>query len=132
MKGLHCFRFFARTDRRAQCFGLKELNLHLRNDVHTADEKSTVRLASVGLAQARPNNRYSSSGVDLYHTHQASNALLVETTRITLPFCSKHSDPILITSSCVSKIPGSSCLHKFNICVQDIVGTLERSARVAW
>ena len=62
-----CFRFFARTDRRAQCFGLKELNLHLRNDVRTADiyiyiyiyiyEKSTVRLTSVGLAQARPNYR---------------------------------------------------------------------------
>ena len=34
-------------------------NLHLRNDVHTADiykyEKSTVQLASVGLAQASPN-----------------------------------------------------------------------------
>ena len=42
-----------------QCFGLKELNLHLRNDVRMADihvyEKSTVRLTSVGLAQARPN-----------------------------------------------------------------------------
>ena len=45
-----------------QCFGLKEFNLHLQNDVRTADiytciiihEKSTVRLASVGLAQARP------------------------------------------------------------------------------
>ena len=59
---MHCFRFFARTDRRAQCFGLKELNLHLRNDVRTAVYiyiyiyKSTVRLTSVGLAQARPNN----------------------------------------------------------------------------
>ena len=35
--------------------------MHLRNDVRTADkyiyEKSTVRLTSVGLAQARPNYR---------------------------------------------------------------------------
>ena len=41
VKGLrvvHCFRFFARTDQRAQCFGLKELNLHLQNDVRTADK----------------------------------------------------------------------------------------------
>ena len=56
----HCFRYFARTDRRrAQCCGLKEFNLYLQNDVRMADiiyEKSTVRLTSVGLAQARPNN----------------------------------------------------------------------------
>ena len=49
------------TDRRAQCFGLKEFNLHLQNDVrqiyniYIYIKKSTVRLASVELAQARPN-----------------------------------------------------------------------------
>ena len=41
-------------------FRVKRVNLHLRNDVRMADiniiyEKSTVQLASVGLAQARPN-----------------------------------------------------------------------------
>ena len=38
-------------------FRVKRVNLQLRNDVRTADiyEKSTVRLAGVGLAQARPN-----------------------------------------------------------------------------
>ena len=42
-------------------FRVKRVNLHLRNDVRTADiyiilyEKPTVRLTSVGLVQARPN-----------------------------------------------------------------------------
>ena len=41
-------------------FRVKRVNLHLWNDVRMADiniiyEKSTVQLASVGLAQARPN-----------------------------------------------------------------------------
>ena len=56
------FQYSARTDRRAQCFGLNKFNLHLRNNVRKADiytciiiyKKSTVRLASVGLTQAHP------------------------------------------------------------------------------
>ena len=42
-------------------FRVKRVNLHLRNDINTADiyiyirEKSIVQLTSVGLAQARPN-----------------------------------------------------------------------------
>ena len=39
-------------------FAAQKKNLHLRNDVRRIIyiyEKSTVRLASVGLAQARPN-----------------------------------------------------------------------------
>ena len=48
------------------CFGLKELNLHLRNTYGRyiiiiyniyIYEKSTVQHASVGLAQARPNKK---------------------------------------------------------------------------
>ena len=54
-----CFRYFARTDRRAQCFGLKEFLICIYGTTYIRQiykyEKSTVQLASVGLAQASPN-----------------------------------------------------------------------------
>ena len=55
---LPCFGYFERTDRRAQCFGLKE-SICIYGTTYIRQiyiyEKSTVQLASVGLAQARPN-----------------------------------------------------------------------------
>ena len=72
----------------AQCFRLKEFNLHLRNDICTADniiykyEKSTVQHASVGLAQARPNDSLLatledvSEGVDRAKAIEATGLLL--------------------------------------------------------
>ena len=56
-----CLIFHPHLNSACAMFRVKRVNCHLRNDVRWIIyiyiyEKSTVQLASVGLAQARPNN----------------------------------------------------------------------------